>query len=108
MAAQHLAGRVLTETALGERPAHDATPIWRPAIQRLYVLALGRGPQAAEVALVESFLTKQAQGLQSAGRRADDFVLPQPCPPGIPPAEAAAWVDVCLALLNSNEFIYVD
>jgi hypothetical protein len=108
MAAQHLAGRVLTETALGERPAHDATPIWRPAIQRLYVLALGRGPQAAEVALVESFLTKQAQGLRSAGRRADDFVLPQPCPPGIPPAEAAAWVDVCLALLNSNEFIYVD
>jgi hypothetical protein len=27
--------------------------------------------------------------------------------PAIEPAEAAAWVDFALALLNSNEFLYV-
>jgi hypothetical protein len=27
--------------------------------------------------------------------------------PGRDPAEAAAWVDLCLATLNLNEFLYV-
>jgi hypothetical protein len=106
--AQHLAGRALAEAAPAERASPEEAAAWRPAIQRLYVLALARRPQADEVAMIASFLARQARGLQAAGRRAEDLVLPQPCPPGLEPAEAAAWVDVCLALLNSNEFIYVD
>jgi hypothetical protein len=29
-------------------------------------------------------------------------------PPGMEPARAAAFVDLCQALLNSNEFVYVN
>jgi hypothetical protein len=34
--------------------------------------------------------------------------LPQPLPDNVDPAEVGALADFCLALLNSNEFVYVD
>jgi hypothetical protein len=33
--------------------------------------------------------------------------MPVPLPEGFDQAEAAAWVDFALAMLNRNEFIYV-
>ena len=34
--------------------------------------------------------------------------LPAMCRPGIDPARAAAFVDLCQMLLNSNEFLYMN
>jgi hypothetical protein len=34
--------------------------------------------------------------------------LPANLPAGMDPARAAAWVDLCQMLLNSNEFLYIN
>ena len=41
-------------------------------------------------------------------RRNDKAPLPRKCPQGHRPARAAAFVDFCHALLNSNEFLYMN
>lgn len=113
-AAQHLAGRVLAEAAPADQAAptdqmeEGGLPGWKPKIRRLYQIVFARLPEADEAAMIERFLVRQAQTLRAEGRNAESLVLPQPCPAGLASAEAAAWVDLCLALLNSNEFIYVD
>ena len=60
--------------------------------------------RADEIERARAFLTAQAE-LRSARRSGGEgrgMRLP-----GIEPAEAAAWVDFALALLNRNEFVYV-
>jgi hypothetical protein len=42
------------------------------------------------------------------GARAGTTLQPEPPVPGVEPAAGSAWVDYCLALLNLNEFVYVD
>jgi hypothetical protein len=95
--AKVLAGRVLRE---GGSRIDDR-------IRCAYQLALARMPKPNEVARARSFLKAQTDRIREQprdGRTTDR-------PPGpietIDPAEAAAWVDFALALLNSNEFLYV-
>lgn len=52
--------------------------------------AFGRPPQTDEIEVARAFLHTQAGGLQAQ------------------PAVSDAWVDFCHALLNANEFLYVD
>ena len=62
---------------------------------------------AKEIEQARTFLESQAALL---GRRPkDDPALPSPSyvPAGVEPAEAAAWVNFALAMLNRNEFVYV-
>jgi len=77
-------------------------------IDRAYRLALSRAPNADERAAVLDFLGKQAT--LHAGRltRQEKPILPDSLPPGLDPARAAAFVDFCHTLLNSNEFLYVN
>jgi hypothetical protein len=78
-----------------------AGPDAKAQVTAAYRRALGRLPRAEEVRTALGFLKSQTQLLH-----------PQPLAQqalGIPPtpAEARALADLCLAILNTNEFVYV-
>ena len=77
-------------------------------IERLYLIALSRRPTADEVSALEKFLTRQQNRLAAESRPSVELALPIPFSDTADPYSAAALVDACLALLNTNEFIYVD
>jgi hypothetical protein len=95
-AARDLAGRVLAEPM-------QAT-VGR--VELIYLRTLGRKPLPRELVAAEEFLHAQADRLQ--GTSADQLAAPSPAPVDMPPADAAAWVDLSLAMFNLNEFIYLD
>jgi hypothetical protein len=94
LAAQHLAGQVLATA--------ETAPI-----EQLYRIALSRRPTKDEVATLENFLTQQRERLTTEARPRDELALPIPCSETAD-ASSAAFVDACLAILNTSEFIYVD
>jgi hypothetical protein len=97
LAARHLAGRVLIDSSdLQHR------------IESIYLHALSRSPTEKEVATLATFLTEQRRRLETAGRPREELALPMGCSPDVEPYSAAALVDACLAVLNANEFLYVD
>jgi hypothetical protein len=59
----------------------------------VYRRLFSRSPSEGELALCSGFLDQQSKLLRREGRRE---------------ADREAWVDLCRALLNSNEFLYVD
>lgn len=78
-------------------------------IENAYRLAYGRSPDGWEKDKVLTFFAKQktivADRLAAGGKAA----LPTgSLPEGMQPAQAAALVDFCHMLLNSNEFVYRD
>jgi hypothetical protein len=93
--ARALAGRLYA----GAKDRNDKPALVRSA----YRLAFGRLPDADELARGVSFLESQPALLSGRPTR-----LPMPNPDGIVPAQAAALVDYCHALLNVNEFVFVD
>ncbi len=72
-----------------------------------YRLAFGRQPDREEIERSLAFLRDQPARLsgRSTGKAAS---LPVPIPDGVSPVQAAAFVDYCHALLNVNEFVFVD
>jgi len=97
--ARQLAGELLLDN-----PEADSVRV----IGELYPLALGRSPDADELPAAISFLDRQTLLLAERGRTGAPLLLPQGMPKFLDPARAAAVVDLCHALLNSNEFLYVD
>jgi hypothetical protein len=93
-----LAGRVLNDGGL--------TP--EQQVERAYRLALGRSPNAPERQAVLDFLGQQSALIGERLAQNDQVPLPGNLPANIAPARAAAFVDFCHALLNSNEFLYVN
>lgn len=75
-------------------------------IQAAYRVAFARAATAGEIRAGKEFLARQSALLN--GRPAPSLNLPEPFPDGLSPAAGAAWTDYCLALLNLNEFIYID
>ena len=73
-----------------------------------YQRTLGRRPTADELQTALEFLDAETQRIQSADRKPTDLAIPDKLPEGVTPAEAAALTDLCLALFNLNEFVYVD
>lgn len=73
-------------------------------IDRAYWLALARPPRPAEVKQARDFLTAQSELIRHRppSRRPDGL------PDGVDTAAAVALADFCLALLNRNEFVYVN
>jgi hypothetical protein len=94
--ARAFAGRVLREA--GTQPAR--------VVERAYRLALGRAPDADEAALAARFLDRQADLLRRTPT-AQGWLAP-PAPHDARSAFAGAVTDLCHALLNVNEFAYVD
>jgi len=74
---------------------------------RAWLEAYCRQPTAAELAAARKFLVDQAERIAAADHVVGTS-LPQPCPSCLPPPQAAALVDLCHALMNSNEFLYRD
>jgi hypothetical protein len=97
--ARQLAGELLLDN-----PEADSVRV----IGELYPRALGRSPDADELPAAISFLDRQTLLLAERGRTGAPLLLPQGMPKFLDPARASAVVDLCHALLNSNEFLYVD
>jgi hypothetical protein len=96
--ARALAGRVLNDSGLSLDQQVD----------RAYRLALSRPPAAAEREAVLDFLDRQSSLLAEGLARNEKPPMPEAVPAGMKPARAAAFVDFCHALMNSNEFLYAN
>ncbi len=79
----------------------------RAMITRLYELALGRAPRVAEVQLTQQFLRSQTALLAERQARGETIARVPELPPMADAATVAAWVDLCLATLNLNEFLFL-
>ncbi|HEV3256069.1 MAG TPA: DUF1549 and DUF1553 domain-containing protein [Gemmataceae bacterium] len=80
----------------------------RRQIQEAYTLALSRPPSTAELHMARDFLAAQADLLRDRLRARLPVGLPVDLRGDVDPAAAAALADFCLALLNRNEFLYVN
>ncbi len=94
---RRMAGDLLVET--------KGMPI--EIVQQAYDRVFNRSPEPAELQASLTFLREQAQRISQSGSPPDK-ALPEPLPTSFPPAQAAAIVDFCQALMNSAEFVYVD
>jgi hypothetical protein len=93
-----LAGRVLNDGGLS--PAQQ--------VERTFRIVFNRAPNDDERASVLDFLEHQASKISSRLAANEKLALPDRVPQGMEPARAAAFVDFCQALLNSNEFVYIN
>ena len=96
--ARHLAG-TLRRVAPAGAPGQVELAYWR---------VLSRPPGADETRLGEDFLQRQAESLRTEGRAPATLPLPAGFDQNFDPFAAAALVDLCLALFNANEFVYLD
>ncbi|HTE17745.1 MAG TPA: DUF1553 domain-containing protein, partial [Armatimonadota bacterium] len=95
--AQAMAGRLLQEAA---------TPEAR--IDRAYHLAFGRAPEGSERELSLGFLRSQGELIRGRLAKGEPVARPAGAAETLDAAEGAALVDFCHALMNANEFLYVD
>ena len=77
-------------------------------VRRVFQRALARLPTPAELQRAVQFIDQQRELAQTEGRAVSRLALPVPLPPHMDPYLAAACTDLCLAIFNLNEFIYVD
>ena len=92
-----LAGRVYREAGTQEA-----------RISLAYQCVLSRLPIENEITTAKDFLASQAKFLRKTAEKATKpLTRPSFFTPTADPAEAAAWVDFALAMLNRNEFLYV-
>ncbi|MDB5293850.1 MAG: hypothetical protein JWL69_5091 [Phycisphaerales bacterium] len=94
--AQALAGRVLA-TAGTDRDAQ---------IDGAYRLAFGRHVTGDESRLIRKFIDAQIAAASETSAAGQPLALPVPVADGMTHAEAAALVDLCHVLINSDEFVY--
>jgi hypothetical protein len=97
--ARRWAGRLLK--------ASDTSSDDRSLISTAYVQAYGRQPTAGELDMCVKFISDQA-GAVGDGAKTEKKTMPDPLPKAAASAHCAAIVDFCHAILNSNEFMYVD
>jgi hypothetical protein len=96
--ARWFAGRLLSEA--GAKP--------QAVIDRAYRQALGRAPDADELKLMTTFLDKESTSLRPRLESKNPPLGPLGASAEVDPAYGAAVVDLSHALLNLNEFLYVD
>ena len=96
--ASALAGRLVREA--GAEPSDR--------VDLAYRLALGRVPGPRELERSVRFLVSQAERLRAENRPRKTLSLPRDLAEGQDPYAAAALTDLCLALFNVNEFVYID
>ncbi len=94
--------------ALAARVLNDGGLSLDQQVDRAYRLALSRPPNTSEREAVLDFLRQQSSLLGERLARNERPPLPAQLPDGMDPARAAAFVDFCHTLLNSNEFLYVN
>jgi hypothetical protein len=77
-------------------------------LERAYRLALGRPPREVERKMALEFLDGQTELVRERLLARLPVGVPAATPADVDPAYAAALADFCLALLNRNEFLYVN
>jgi hypothetical protein len=95
--ARSFAGRVLESACCPSK-----------VIEQAYLLALGRKPDAEEMKTMRTFLKRQEALCREREQAKKPLLTPLPADEEVPPAFAAAVVDLCHAILNLNEFLFVD
>jgi hypothetical protein len=93
--------------AFAARLMHEAGDT-KAQVERAYRLALARAPGPGEREMALTFLSGQTELLRDRLLANLPVGVPENTPAGVDPAAAAALADFCLALLNRNEFIYID
>ena len=96
-AARRLAGQVYRE--VGHKPSE--------LVRRVVTRVWNRSPSIAEQRLFTEFLAQQRDRIEAEGR-VDEIALPMSWKHPSDPFAGAALIDFCLAMINSNEFIYLD
>lgn len=96
--ARYLSGAVLT----------GQDKIGREHIEAVYERLLSRKAASAEVDEGLEFIERQADALRDEGRSPEQLAGPAPANRDGDPYTRAALVDFCLALMNSNEFLYLE
>jgi hypothetical protein len=77
------------------------------AVELAYRRALGRCPRTNEKLLARTFLAIQTESVRERLLARMMVSIPDGLPDRADPAVAVALADFCLALFNSNEFLYV-
>jgi hypothetical protein len=93
--------------AFAARLLRETGPDVNQQIDQAYRLALCRSPRPAESTMAREFLAAQGDLLRDRLRHRERIGVPPELPAGTDPAAAAALADFCLALLNRNEFLYI-
>lgn len=75
-------------------------------ITTAYVRAYARPPEQTEIAIVKKFIDEQERVIAQRIKNGQPAMHPDELPESVSPAKAAAIVDFCHALINSNEFVY--
>ncbi len=97
--AKHCAGRLLS------RGGSSREVLANGAFQSL----LGKThPTAEESQAAVEFLDREAARKRAESSSGAEFAMPAPLPAGVDRYDAAALVELCLALVNVSEFQYVD
>jgi hypothetical protein len=78
----------------------------REPVDAAFELAYSRKPDAWEKDAVATFFHKQQAVIHERAAKGEKLALPATMPQGVEPEYAAAFVDFCQMLLNSNEFVY--
>jgi hypothetical protein len=99
---------LLQSRSLAERLFKEAGGDERAMISRLYELTLARKPRLDELRLTQNFLKGQSAVIRERIARGETVAKLKDLPKGVDEAMAAAWVDLCLATMNLNEFIYLN
>jgi len=94
--------------AFAERVLQKAGGDRARQVETAYRMALGRPPTDSEKSLVDSFFAKQEQTIDELSPVSEEGALPLVLPASMTHASAAALVDFCHTLLNSNEFLYLN
>jgi hypothetical protein len=96
-----------TGRAFAVRVLREAGPDSTALIDHAFRLAVGRVPSADERQHLRAFLDRQTALCRDRLAQPNPPAVP-PAPPGTDPALALATADLCHALFNLNEFLYVD
>jgi hypothetical protein len=92
--------------AFGARVIREVGADLQAQIKRAYHLAYLRPPTATEMDLALTFFNRHQKILTKRAAASEKLALPAELPAGVNTVQAAALVDFCLMLLNSNEFVY--
>ena len=77
-------------------------------ITTAYRLAYSRQPSLDELEMALAFLDKQAAIINARIGEKKPVASPPDVGPAVDAAKAAALIDFCHVLFNSNEFVYVN
>jgi hypothetical protein len=94
--------------ALASRVLNDGGLSPEQQVERAFRIVFSRAPNNDERLAVLDFVKEQAAEISNRLVKNEKVAMPDRVPPGMEPARAAAFVDLCQALLNSNEFVYVN